>query len=251
MWTHSGTLVLGALCIFVVGCGSSAPPKTAADAHCPEGQSFDGQFCQVNQSVATAEQPRPAPAATEPRENTNGSSDDSSAEVEPARDNQGPANADEMIADSQVSTAAEQAAETDVIAQPPLPATAVDYAMAAQAAPVMQYLASSHLKPGARPLGNPFAAQFAPGQGLTKKVQLTAGKCYTIVGIGLPPVTNVDIYVIDPDSNTILVKDDTTGPQAVLGSRDSCYSPNQTGSFSLLLVVTEGQGIAAAQVFQK
>lgn len=249
MRTHLGSSVLlGALCIFVVGCGNNAPSKTASDARCPEGQSYDGQFCQVDQNVASAERPIAVPAPTETDEPVSEPNAQGSAEVQPAEEGaQGSVDPQEPAAESPVETVT----EADVISEPPAPATPVDYAMAAQAAPVMQYLASSHLKAGARPLGNPFAGQFAEGQGLTKKVQLTAGKCYTIMGIGLPPVSNVDVYLIDPTSNVILLKDDTVGAQAVLGSREKCYMPSEAGSVSVLLVVTKGQGVAAAQVFEK
>ena len=131
------------------------------------------------------------------------------------------------------------------------PATPVDYAMAAQAAPVMHYLASSHLPSGARPLGAPFAGQFTAGQVLEQKVQLTLGKCYTVVGMGLPPITELDLFFLEEDGEEPIIRDDTNGAQAVLGSRSACFKPAKTGSVTLRLQVVQGQGVAAAQVFQK
>jgi hypothetical protein len=124
--------------------------------------------------------------------------------------------------------------------------------MAAQAAPVMNYLASSHLPSGARPMGAPFAGQFAEGQILEQKVQLVLGKCYTVVALALPPVTelNVELFA-EGDDGPPLASDDATGPQAVLGSRNECFKPEKTGPARLVLTVVAGRGVAAAQLFQK
>jgi hypothetical protein len=123
--------------------------------------------------------------------------------------------------------------------------------MAAQAAPLVQYLAASHLPSGARAFGAPFAGQFAEGQILQRKVQLTAGKCYTVVAAGLPPIGEVDIELVAEGEKEAAAKDATNGIQAVLGSRSKCFTPPQTGPYKLILRVTRGQGVAAAQAFQK
>lgn len=123
--------------------------------------------------------------------------------------------------------------------------------MAAQAGPVMHYLASSHLPSGARPLGAPFAGQFAEGQVLSQKVQLSAGKCYTVVALGLPPVTELDVELTAEGSQQALAQDEGAGPQAVLGSRDDCFAPKVGGPAVLTLRVTQGRGLAAAQMYQK
>lgn len=236
--------VSGLVCALLFACGGPKPAQSSSDVKCPPGQSFDGQFCKVDQSVATVEQPLPA----------------ASAETAPPA----PTSSAEPVAQVPADTASTQpgagegpgevtpadAASSPVFVAPPA-AAPVDYAMAAQAAPVMQYFASSHLPAGSRPVGAPFAGQFQAGQGLIKKVQLTAGKCYTIVGMGLPPVLEVNLLLVDPTDNQVLLRDETSGTQAVVGSRDQCYQATQTASFSLVLVVEQGQGVAAAQVFQK
>jgi hypothetical protein len=214
---------------------------------CPPGQSFDGQFCKVDQSVATVEEPLPAGATP-------------AAEAEPTVT--APASSAQPVQEPGETAPTQPGTETPGEVAPadsasaatfvaPPTAAPVDYAMAAQAAPVMQYFASSHLPAGSRPLGAPFAGQFQAGQGLVKKVQLTAGKCYTIVGMGLPPVLEVNLLLVDPTDNQVLLRDETSGSQAVVGSREQCYQATQTASFSLFLVVEQGQGVAAAQVFQK
>lgn len=130
--------------------------------------------------------------------------------------------------------------------------------MAAAAAPLIQYLAAAHLPAGARPFGAPFAGQFAEGQVLEQRVQLTPGKCYTVVAAGTPPVEELDIvlYTVAQGplgrEETPLATDADRGPQAVLGRKTECFRP-VAGKTELVLVlrVTKGRGVGAAQVFEK
>lgn len=217
--------------------GSGAGAKDGSDVTCPAGQTFDGEFCQVDQSVATAEQPlagtnepeEPAPQA-EPTEKMETPPED---EADPPRDETEVESTDTPKPTQRTS------------------ATPVDVTMAAQAGPIIQYLASSHLPSGARQMGAPFAGQFAPGQQLEQKVQLTEGKCYTVVAAGLPPVAEVNLELFVEGESEPVSKDETTGVQAVLGSRNACFQPSASGPYRLVLWVEKGQGVAAAQVFQK
>jgi hypothetical protein len=122
--------------------------------------------------------------------------------------------------------------------------------MAAQAGPVITYLAGSHLPAGAQPLGAPFAAQFAEGQRFEQKVQLTTGRCYTIVAAGIPPVRDVNIELLADGQEEPAAKDDAVGPQAVLGSRNQCFKAERA-EMTLVITVVKGQGVVAGQVFEK
>lgn len=242
------------------GCASSGPQdaKGANDAKCPDGQTFDGEYCQVDQSVATQETKVSAPQESEagpgegkpedaaPAESGGEAQGSENVPVVPTLEapGQGTLEGEE----GEVAVGEEEEPEEEAELQSAAP---VDYAMAAQAAPVMHYLASSHLPSGARPLGAPFAGQFAAGQILEQKVQLTAGKCYTVVAMGLPPITEVNLELREKGQEEPLAEDDGQGPQAVLGSRSSCFKPEKSGPVTLRLHVTGGQGVAAAQVFQK
>lgn len=223
----------------IVSCGGSGSgADSASDVKCPPGQTYDGEFCQVDQSVATAEKAvppeEPAPKSEEP-------------ETSPAQE---PALAtEEKPAESEPGTSTEEPAQA-----PPAErtrATPVDVTMAAQAAPLIQYMAASHLPAGSRPMGSPFAGQFAEGQIVERKVQLTQGKCYTVMAAGLPPVVEVNLELYEEGAKVTVARDTTPGLQAVLGSRDQCFLPQKTGSYQLVLYVERGQGVAAAQVFQK
>jgi hypothetical protein len=155
--------------------------------------------------------------------------------------------------------------------------------MAASAAPLIQYLASAHLPAGARPFGVPFAGQFAEGQVLEQRVQLTVGKCYTVVAAGTPPVQELRVALFavpgsasgsaggaqnssgavgGANSSSVsllatlagppLAEDSDSGPQAVLGRKAGCFKPLETQTQLLLVIeVQKGNGVAAAQVFEK
>lgn len=225
----------------LIACGGSAGgADSATDVKCPEGQTFDGEFCQVDQSVATAEQPA-LPA--EPKAHSESSEP-------PEKGNDSEALVEDSSADSE---GAESEGSDEQLIRPTERehATPVDVTMAAQAAPLIQYMAASHLPAGARQMGSPFAGQFAEGQVLERKVQLTQGKCYTVMAAGLPPVVEVNLELYEEGAEQATVKDSTSGLQAVLGSREACFSPPETGSYQLVLSVERGQGVAAAQVFQK
>ena len=235
---NTRTKLLHIVAFTLTGACSSggAPAQGASDVTCPPGQSFDGQYCQVDQNVATQEAEVSAAAVAEEDESSTDESDEPS---------------EEESTDEEAAAVDEPEEVPAAPALAPAQATPVDVTMAAQAAPIIQYLASSHLPSGARQYHAPFAAQFAEGQVFEQKIQLTAGKCYTAVAVALPPVTELNIELFAEGQEEPLAKDSTTGAQAVLGSRDACFRPPATGSYKLVLTVAGGQGVAAAQVFQK
>jgi len=232
-----GAVQLG---LFLLGCGKSAAPAAAAPpaAECPEGQTWDGQFCQVTGTPP----PEAAPAETPPASETAVAPTDAPV-----------ASADPAPAPEVPPSTADPAA-----AAPPSLATPVDVSMAAQAGPLITYLAGSHLPSGARPFGAPFAAQFAEGQVFEQQLKLTVGKCYTVVAAGLPPMSEVALELYDRAATTgiagpaplPLAKDDATGPQAVLGSRSACIKPTAADLW-LVVRASKGQGVIAGQVFEK
>lgn len=229
----------------LLGCtgGSGGKDARSAEIACPPGQTFDGQYCRVDQTVATVEtevrsSQEIAPAEAAPAEEV---------PPGPSADDPGTTTTDAAADDSSL-----EPAEQELPPKTPEHAAPVDYAMAAQAAPVMQYLSHSHLPQGARALAAPFAGQFAEGQILEQKVQLVAGKCYTVVALALPPVSELTVELLsEAEPTDVLARDEDTGPQAVLGSRDRCYLAERSGPARLRLTVEKGRGVAAAQVFAK
>lgn len=141
---------------------------------------------------------------------------------------------------------------------PPAPAaTAIDPSMAAAVQPVLTQLASSKAPAGAKPIGSLMAANFQQGQELEAQVQMEPGKCYTVVGAALPPVAELDLKLIAvtplAGMAPVLAVDNTSGVQAVLGEKPNCFKWAWpiAAPVKVVVSVTSGQGLAAAQLFGK
>lgn len=146
--------------------------------------------------------------------------------------------------------------------QPAPPANAgaaqqVDPTYAAAAKPILNQLARTEAMPGARPVGSALVGNFKQGQSLTSQIQLQPGKCYTVVAAGLPPVSQVKVQFVAitplPGMAPVLAQNQDTGTQAVLGKRPNCFkNPFPVAApVKLVLTVAGGQGVAAAEVYEK
>jgi len=136
-------------------------------------------------------------------------------------------------------------------------ATPIDPSAAAAVQPILTQLASSKAAAGAKPIGSVMAANFQQGQQLEAQVQMEPGKCYTVVGAGLPTVTELDLKLVavTPMAGMapILAVDNTTGVQAVLGEKPNCFKWAWPipAPVKVIVSVTGGSGLAAAQLFGK
>jgi hypothetical protein len=217
---HGSWLAL--LALAVTACGGddkNANTGKPGAGQCPPGQYFDGQFCQMQAGA----QPTAAPGAT----------------AAPVATNPG-------------------------AAPPPLPvataaagptATPLDPAMASAATQGLSVLAQQSA-PGAKPVGSAIAGQFQQGQSLEGQVQMQANKCYTIIGVGLPQVQNLDIQLAPfvPLAGlpaAVVAQDQTVGPQAIIGEKATCYKSMLPMPMKVIVTVSQGSGIAAVQVYEK
>jgi hypothetical protein len=147
-----------------------------------------------------------------------------------------------------------------------MPGTAAPAGAAAQpldpsagtgATAILTTLSSGAIVAGAKPLGSPIVGNFQQGQTLEAQLQLSPGKCYTIVAAGIPPVSEVNIQLLAvspiPGMVPVLAQDGDQGPQAVLGRKPNCYKwPLPMGApVKVVLTVAGGSGLAAAQVYEK
>jgi hypothetical protein len=136
-------------------------------------------------------------------------------------------------------------------------ATAIDPSAAAAVQPILAQLAATKAPAGAKPIGSVMAANFQQGQQLEAQVQMEPGRCYTVVGAGVPPVTELDLKLvaITPMAGMapILAVDNTTGLQAVLGEKPNCFKWAWpiAAPVKVVVTVTGGSGLAAAQLFGK
>jgi hypothetical protein len=199
--------------------GDDKPAENPQASQCPAGQFFDGQFCQM----AQGQQPQPAgtaPAAT--------------------------AGTPPPASPIPVATATAGA-----------PAQQADPASAAAATALLGALAKKHA-PGAKPLGTAVAGNFQQGQSLETTVQMTPNKCYTVVGQGLPPITDLDIQLVPTAAipglpAAVMASDNTQGAEAIVAGSPNCFKWVLPLGAPVKMIVTAkaGSGMAAAQVYEK
>jgi len=133
----------------------------------------------------------------------------------------------------------------------------LDAAAAAAVQPILTGLVKDNVQAGAKPVGDALVGNFTQGQTLDVPIQLQPNKCYTVIGIGLPPVQNLDIqlapFVAMPGLPAmVLAADQTVGPQAVIGEKATCYRSGPIAvPMKVIVTVSQGSGVAAVQVYEK
>lgn len=217
------TTMVAALCASaaLMACGGDdKQAQNPQQTQCPQGQYFDGQFCQNMQQQPAAT----APAATTPA---------------PAGTTAPPP--------IPVATATTGA-----------PAQTADATTAAAATQLLGPLAQQHAMAGAKPVGSAIAGNFQTGQSLEGQVQLNPGKCYTVVGIALPPATDLDIQLVPVAAipglpAAVMAADNSVGTTAVVGAKPNCFKWALPMGAPVKVIVTMkgGSGMAAAQVYEK
>lgn len=212
---------VGALSLATACGGDDKPANTASAQSCPPGQYFDGRFCQIQGQPPA----QPAPAPTD-------------------QPTTGPAAPPPAL-----PVATTTAGPT---------ATPLDPTAAQAATQLLAPLAQQHAMPGAKPVGSALAGNFQQGQSLEAQVQMNPGKCYTIVGVGLPPVQNLDIALVPTISlpgmpAATAAADQTVGPNAIVGEKPNCFkwALPVGGMMKIVMTVSQGSGIAAAQLYEQ
>jgi hypothetical protein len=128
--------------------------------------------------------------------------------------------------------------------------------MAAAAAQViLQGLASKDL-PGMQADGSSFAASFQQGQTYEQPFQIQPGRCYGVIGVGLLVISELDVQIViqqPPLPPYVAAQDQTTGPQATIGSGGNCFkNPLPIGGpAKVVMTVRAGGGVAMGQIFSK
>jgi hypothetical protein len=210
----------------LAACGEDKPAETGgtgAAVQCPPGQYYDGRLCQTQGAapagtapVATTPAPAPAPGPAVPG-----------------------------IPGVNTTTAGPTA-------------TPLDPTAAQAATQLITPLGAQHAPAGAKPVGSAIAGNFQTGQSLEAQVQMNPGKCYTVVGVGLPPVANLDISLVPalpipglPAAT--MAADNSVGANAIVGDKPNCFkwAFPMSGMMKVIMTVSQGSGVAAAQVFEK
>src|SRR5688572_9522539 len=234
------------LALFVglmLACSKQSEPETPAQPY-PQQQYPAGQYPAQQQPYPAQQQPYPAQQQPYPAQQ----------QPYPAQQQPYPA-APAATPPGQVPAALPGALPPTAPAAPL--ATAIDPSMAAAVQPVLTQLASTKAPAGAKPIGSLMAANFQQGQQLEAQVQMEPGKCYTVVGAALPPVAELDLKLIAvtplAGMAPVLAVDNTSGVQSVLGEKPNCFKWAWpiAAPVKVVVTVTSGQGLAAAQLFGK
>ena len=132
-------------------------------------------------------------------------------------------------------------------------ATPVSIGMLGPAAAVLA--AGSPDTKGMTAEGSAFAGQFQQGQVLEQPFNIEPNKCYTVVGIGGPGISELDVQIqyVTPFPTPPIAQDNQTGPNATLGGGGSCWrsQPLTAVPGKVIIRATGGAGIAGAQIFKK
>lgn len=229
--TSMSFLLLSSLGL-LAACGEDKPAETggAGQVQCPPGQIYDGRLCQSVGAAPAAT--TPAPGATTPA---------------PGATTPAPTGTAAIPGLGGVATT--QAGPT---------AAALDPTAAQAATQLIAPLGAQHAPAGAKAVGSAIAGNFQQGQSLEAQVQMNPGKCYTIVGVGLPPVTNLDISLVPAVAipglpSATMAADNTVGANAIVGDKPNCFkwAFPMSGMMKVVMTVSQGSGVAAAQVFEK
>lgn len=134
---------------------------------------------------------------------------------------------------------------------------ATDPAVEQVLATAMTPLAQKHA-PGMRKEGEMMRGVLQEGQTIEQLAMLQPGKCYTVVGIGLPMIQELDINMVVqapiPGAPSLpMAQDMMTGAEAALAPQPNCYKyalplPAQV---KIIVKATRGSGAVAAQIYVK
>jgi hypothetical protein len=228
--TSMSFLLLSGLGLLAACGGDDKNAQTGQPAavQCPPGQIYDGRFCQTPGAPGAA--PAGTPAAT--------------PGAVPAATPAATPGGLPGLPGGVVNTT--QAGPT---------AAALDPTAAQAATQLIAPLGTQNAPAGAKPLGSAVAGNFQQGQSLESQFQMTAGKCYTVVGVGLPPVTNLDLSLVPVllpglPAPTLAV-DNTVAATSIIGAKADCIKAVFSAPVKLVMTVSQGTGVAAAQVFEK
>jgi hypothetical protein len=162
-------------------------------------------------------------------------------------------------------------ATTTATAYPTATATATTTATATPTAtagvfdPAVQQLLMTQLAPIAaqdakymKKDGEMLSGVLQEGQTIERMAMMQPGKCYTVVGLGLPMIQELDIMIVPlipiPNAPNIpMAQDMKTGAQATVAPAPDCYKyalplPAQV---KIIVKATKGSGAVGAQLYSK
>jgi len=106
---------------------------------------------------------------------------------------------------------------------------------------------AQQLAPGMVPATPLFRGHLTQGQTQDFQAVLQPGKCFKIIGVGADGVSDLDLYLFDPNG-VALQQDTETDAYPVLGL-ESAICPQTAGQFRVQVRMYQGNGDFAVQVF--
>ena len=142
----------------------------------------------------------------------------------------------------------------DGAASAPLPQGGVATRVPAPQGAELAIAAAGAKVAGMQPVATTFAGEFRTGQTLEQPFEISAGKCYAVVAVGVP-VEGIAVEIVShsPPLPPLLVMTASGGKETVLGGEGGCYrSPLALDrSAKVILRATAGAGIIAARIYAK
>jgi hypothetical protein len=139
----------------------------------------------------------------------------------------------------------------------PSPIAPIEPALAQAAQAVLNEVAKTEAPVGAKALGMPTVNLLGAGQASETSLSMAPGKCYTIIAVGLPPVSELNVQLLPattvPGLQTALAEDLMVGPRAVVGKTPNCFKwpLPVAGAARVVTTVATGQGLVATAVYEK
>ncbi len=215
-WPRPVTTASAAMLFAAAACSSSQSDAEHPRPPCPQGQIFDGQYCQFSGSGGNSGSAQ-GPNAGSPPE-VNGSPEDSGEQPN-----------------------AEKREPPESVRQ------SLQFAL--------KELAKNSLVEGSEPQGELMTGSVGNGSQLEQNVTLEPGRCYSVVAMGAASIADLDIQLqpVTPVAGTgfVVAEDKTDAPSAILGAKPNCFhwALPGPGAMRILVSAERGQGLAAAQLF--
>jgi len=86
------------------------------------------------------------------------------------------------------------------------------------------------------------------GQEERFETTLEAGRCYRVIGVGGPTMSDLDLFIVDENGNAI-AQDTATDSFPVLGQGSDSICPRWTGPFFIRALAYSGYGEYGLQMF--
>lgn len=219
----------------VTACGGGDGANSPPTVNCPPGQHYDGRYCVNDAAQGGAASGADAGMA-------NGGAANGGMGAAAGTGNGG-------------SGALGGLGGGGTIYQPGPTAAPLDATALAATEPVLAPLMTQHA-PGAKTVGT-IGGNFTQGQVLELRFQAQTGKCYTLVGMSMGQVTNLDLKLVTEVAlpgfgSPVLAADSTAEPNAVVAPAPDCYKwVLPSTPLKAVLSVSAGQGTAVVRVLEK